>query len=233
MGFCAQQDFALENNTVHENLRFFAEIKNVPKHIIQPEINRVLYKFDLAQYQDLQASQLTGGSRRKLNIAIALVNNPNIIILDEPTSGMDPVTRREYWEIIRKLKRENKTILITTQFLNEAEELCDRIAILSKGRLFAVGSADYIKRKFGTGYNLVIESSASKEKLESQTFQIMTKIHRIVPASYSLDDSTASILKYALPFSEQDKFAQLFSELEQVPDINVTPKELVHPNTNI
>ncbi len=221
VGFCAQQDFAFENNTVSENLQFFAEIKNVSKHTIATEIQRVLHKFDLTQFQDMKASQLSGGSRRKLNIAIALINDPNIIILDEPTSGMDPVTRREYWEIIRKLKSEKKTVVITTQFLNEAEELCDRIAILSKGRLFAVGSADYIKKKFGTGYNLVIESSASKEKLASQTFQIITKIHQIIPSSYSLDDSTASILKYALPFSEQDKFAQLFSELEQIPDLNI------------
>ena len=147
--------------------------------------------------------------------------------MDEPTSGMDPVTRREYWEIIRKLKQENKTILITTQFLDEAEELCDRLAILSKGRLFAVGTVDYIKKKFGTGYNLVIESTTTKEKLENQAFQITTKIHQIIPTSYSLDNSTAAnILKWVLPFSEQNKFAELFAELEQLSGLNVFTKHL-------
>jgi len=87
IGFCAQQDFALEQNTVYENLEFFAGIKKVPKHQIQTEINRVLSKFDLTDFQHIQASQLSGGWKRKLNIAIALINDPQIIIMDEPTSG--------------------------------------------------------------------------------------------------------------------------------------------------
>jgi len=221
VGFCAQQDFALENNTIYENLEFSAQIKNVPKNQIKAEIDRLLSKFDLTQFQHLPASQLTSGWKRKLNIATALINDPKIIIMDEPTSGMDPVTRREYWEIIRKLKEEKKTILLTTQFLNEAEELCDRVAILSKGRLFAVGSVDYIKKKFGTGYNLIIQSSGTREKLKSQTFEIMTKIHSITPEAYQLDDSTTNLLKYVLPFSEQNKFAQLFAELEKFPDLQI------------
>jgi len=134
VGFCAQQDFALENNTVYENLEFFAEIKKVPKEKVKSEVERVLRKFDLLKFENMLAFHLNGGLKRRLNIAIALLNDPKIIIMDEPTSGMDPVTRREYWEILRKLRQEKKTIVITTQFLDEAEELCDKVAILSKGR---------------------------------------------------------------------------------------------------
>ncbi len=87
IGFCAQHDFSLENNTVYENLEFFAEIKNVPKDNVKAEIQRVLDKFNLGKFEHTQASQLSGGWKRKLNIAIALLNDPNIIIMDEPTSG--------------------------------------------------------------------------------------------------------------------------------------------------
>jgi len=133
VGFCAQQDFALENNTVGENLEFFAEIKNVGQDKIKCEVRRVLAKFDLLKFEKMPVSRLSAGWKRKLSIAIALLNDPNIVIMDEPTSGMDPVTRREYWDIIRKLRQEKKTVVITTQFLDEAEELCDKVAILSKG----------------------------------------------------------------------------------------------------
>ncbi len=132
------------------------------------------------------------------------------------------MTRREYWEIIRKLKEEKKTVVITTQYLDEAEKLCDRLAILSKGRLFAVGSVDYIKKKFGTGYNLIIESSnTSAEKLEDRAFEITTKIHNITPKASRHDDFTGNMLKYLLPFSEQNKFAELFSELEKIGGIQM------------
>ena len=87
VGFCAQEDFAFENNTVDENLKFFAQIKNVPKNQINTEIERLLLKFNLKQFQHIQASQLPSTCKRKLNIAITLLNDPQIIIMDEPTSG--------------------------------------------------------------------------------------------------------------------------------------------------
>jgi len=145
-------------NTVLENLTFFAKIKKMPESKIEAEIERVMNKLGLATFKDMTASKLSGGFKRKLNIGIALLNDPKIIIMDEPTSGMDPVSRRNFWEIIKKLKQENKTVVLTTQFLDEAEELADRIAIMSKGKLFALGSADFIKKKFGSGYKLIIQN---------------------------------------------------------------------------
>ena len=146
-------------NTVLENLTFFAKIKKMSESRIEAEIERVMNKLGLATFKDMPASKLSGGFKRKLNIGIALLNDPKIIIMDEPTSGMDPVSRRNFWEIIKKLKQENKTIVLTTQFLDEAEELADRIAIMSKGKLFASGSADFIKKKFGSGYKLIIQNN--------------------------------------------------------------------------
>ena len=96
---------------------------------------------------------------------MALVGGSRIIFLDEPTSGMDPVSRRGLWEILVSLKGENRTIILTTHHLDEADELADRIAVMQKGEIYVVGSGDFIKQKFGIGYHLTIRPS-SPEKSE-------------------------------------------------------------------
>ena len=120
-------------NTVYENLSFFAEIKNIPSGQQEAEIERVMNRLGLNVHKDMPAKKLSGGFKRKLNVAIALLKDPKIIIMDEPTSGMDPVSRRTFWDIIKSLKNEKKTVILTTQFLDEAEQLADRIAIMAKG----------------------------------------------------------------------------------------------------
>ena len=149
IGFCAQYDYALTENTVYENLKFFAEIRGIHKDSMDEQILRVMERLKLTTSKDLIVSKLNGGSRRKLSVAIALLNDPKIIIMDEPTSGseiilfiwtkikgMDPMSRREVWQIIKDLKEDKRTVVFTTQFMDEAEELSDRIAVLSKGRFW-------------------------------------------------------------------------------------------------
>lgn len=101
---------------------------------------------------------LSGGSRRKLSLALALVGGSSVIFLDEPTSGMDAMSRRGIWEILENVKSQNRTIVLTTHHLDEAEVLADRIAIMAAGKLLACGKCDYIKMNFGEGYHLSISS---------------------------------------------------------------------------
>ena len=93
---------------------------------------------------------------RKLSLAISLIGDSKVIFLDEPTSGMDAYSRRAIWKILEKIKEDTRTIILTTHHLDEAEILADRIGIMARGQLLAVGSSDFIKRKFGEGYNLKI-----------------------------------------------------------------------------
>ena len=102
------------------------------------------------------AKELSGGNKRKLSLAMALIGKSKIIFLDEPTSGLDPVTRRSVWTILEDLKKEKRTLILTTHHLDEAEVLSERIAIMAKGKLLTVGSAEFIKRNFGIGYHLSI-----------------------------------------------------------------------------
>jgi len=175
----------------------------------------------LSSFRDDLVLTLNGGYKRKLSIAIALLNNPKILIMDEPTSGLDTVARREFWDIITDLKNEHRTIIFTTQFLDEAEELSDRIAVLSKGKLFALGSVDFIKKEFGVGYTLVLQSRQNPLILKEKAQEIDSKIRSIIPSATLHGDTNLNVMKYSLPFSEQSKYAKLFLDIEKMKEIQI------------
>lgn len=137
------QETSVANNlTVKENLEFFANIYNLnnDEHIAQ-----IVEKFGLKDVLNQRAKTLSGGYKRRLSIAIALVSKPKILFLDEPTLGLDVFARRELWQIINNL-RKNTTVIITSHYLEEIEYLCDRVAILSDGKLLKVGTTEELKQ---------------------------------------------------------------------------------------
>ncbi len=121
--------------TVRENLRFFAAL--YPKTRSEDELIRVCR---LEEFLDRDTKKLSGGQRQRVLLAIALVNDPEIVFLDEPTTGLDPQARRNFWELVRGIKAEGKTVLLTTHYMEEAYELCDQIAIMDHGKIIAQGS---------------------------------------------------------------------------------------------
>ena len=121
-----------------ENLQLMADLKRVRSG--DRVVTRLLERFDLVESADKLASTYSGGMRRKLDLAMTLVGNPQIIFLDEPTTGLDPRSRRTMWEIVRELVADGTTIFLTTQYLEEADQLADRIAVLDQGRLIAQGT---------------------------------------------------------------------------------------------
>ena len=136
------QETSVANNlTVKENLEFFANIYHKNSQEI---VDEVVKNFRLADVLNQKAKTLSGGYKRRLSIAVALISKPKILFLDEPTLGLDVLARRELWEIIKKLK-QNITIILTSHYLEEIEHLCDRVAILSEGKLLKVGTINEIK----------------------------------------------------------------------------------------
>ncbi|MFI6325039.1 ATP-binding cassette domain-containing protein [Nonomuraea sp. NPDC050556] len=133
--------------TGRENLQMMADLLHLPKADGKRITDRLLERFDLAEAAGKMAASYSGGMRRKLDLAMTLVGNPRIIFLDEPTTGLDPRSRRTMWQIIRELVADGTTIFLTTQYLEEADELADRIAVLDQGRLVAEGTADELKRQ--------------------------------------------------------------------------------------
>jgi ABC-2 type transport system ATP-binding protein len=140
----ALQDFI----TVRETLEMFARL--YPKN---SDIEELIKRCNLTEYLDQDNRQLSGGQRQRLLLAIALVNDPDIIFLDEPTTGLDPQARRNFWDLIESIKSEGKTILLTTHYMDEAYVLCDEIAIMDHGKIIAQGSP---KKLLDENFNDVI-----------------------------------------------------------------------------
>jgi ABC-2 type transport system ATP-binding protein len=128
-----------------ENLQLMADLKRVRSG--DRVVARLLERFDLAESADKLASTYSGGMRRKLDLAMTLVDNPQIVFLDEPTTGLDPRSRRTMWEIVRELVADGTTIFLTTQYLEEADHLANRIAVLDQGRIVAQGTPAELKRQ--------------------------------------------------------------------------------------
>lgn len=136
-----QETSIAPNLTVLENLKFFA---NIYQNYDQKYLNKIIEIFDLNDCLNKQAKKLSGGYQRRVSIACALISKPKVLFLDEPTLGLDVISRRELWRVILKLKSQI-TIILTTHYLEEIEALCDRILIMSKGKVLAIGTSSEIK----------------------------------------------------------------------------------------
>ncbi len=123
---------------------------------VDPE--EMLRRVILEDAANIWFQNLSGGQKQKLGMALSLVNDPEVIFLDEPTTGLDPQARRAVWEVIRKLKNEGRTVMLTTHYLEEAEELADRVAIMNHGKIVALGTTEQIESKYGSGQKMIVKA---------------------------------------------------------------------------
>ncbi|XP_034182709.1 cholesterol transporter ABCA5 isoform X1 [Osmia lignaria lignaria] len=207
-GVCPQHDILFDLLTPREHLEFFAAVRGIPKSMIEHEVKKTLKDIDLTENADTFAKYLSGGQKRKLSVGIAIIGDPKIIILDEPTAGVDPYSRRQMWSFLQS-RRHGKVILLTTHFMDEADILADRKAVISKGRLRCCGSSLFLKNKFGIGYHLtlVLEGNAREHA-----------ITRLVTSHVSKAEKArrhGRELSFILPHNSVENFAPLFSAIEQ------------------
>jgi ABC-2 type transport system ATP-binding protein len=138
--------------TGEENLRLMADLRHLGRAAGRRRVAELLERFDLTNAARKPLSTYSGGMRRRLDLAMTLVGNPSVIFLDEPTTGLDPRSRRTMWQIIRELATDGVTILLTTQYLDEADELADQVAVLDHGRIVAEGTPAELKRRIPGGH---------------------------------------------------------------------------------
>ncbi|XP_006874597.1 PREDICTED: ATP-binding cassette sub-family A member 13-like [Chrysochloris asiatica] len=218
LGVCPQYDVLFDNLTVLEHLVLFASIKapQWTQKELHQQVNKTLQAVELTQYQHKQTRVLSGGMKRKLSIGIAFIGMCHTVVLDEPTSGVDPCSRRSIWDILLKY-REGRTVIFTTHHLDEAEVLSDCIAILQRGQLRCCSPAFCLKEVYGQGLNLMLTKQTSiPEKHDPKDIaQLTTFIQSYIPQAF-LKVSNGSELVYTLP-KDMDKanFKGFFHALDQ------------------
>ncbi len=162
LGYLAQKFSLYEDLTVLENLQFFAEVRGLPAIEWEPRSKEILAFVGLAEFSDRRAGQLSGGMKQKLGLALALVNRPRILLLDEPTTGVDPVTRQDFWQlIIRLLRDESLAVLVSTPYMDEAMR-CTRVGFLRGGKLICEGTPRELRARLA---GRIIELAGSPQSL--------------------------------------------------------------------
>ena len=151
IGVLPQEFSSFDNLRVRETIQFYASLYGT--HRSTDELMRLM---DLGEHTKKLYKNLSGGLKQRVGIAVALVNDPEIVFLDEPTTGLDPAARREVWRVIAGLKKEGKTVFLTTHYMEEAEELADHVAIINHGKIIAEGSVEELIDRYGSGLTLVI-----------------------------------------------------------------------------
>eukprot|EP00927_Polykrikos_kofoidii_P058513 TRINITY_DN5306_c1_g1_i2.p1 TRINITY_DN5306_c1_g1~~TRINITY_DN5306_c1_g1_i2.p1 ORF type:complete len:2147 (+),score=286.97 TRINITY_DN5306_c1_g1_i2:56-6442(+) len=211
IGVCPQHDVLWLELTVIEHLYIYGRVRGVASANLETRAVVMMEQVGLTEKRNTRAGSLSGGQKRKLSLCLAIIGQPMVIFLDEPTSGMDPYSRRSTWNIIRHI-REGCVTVLTTHFMDEADILGDRIAIMAKGELQCCGSSLFLKNRFGAGYRL---TCARLKGIPGSTGSkmIVDVVQRHVPEAVVQTDVGAE-LKLGLPTDAAAKFPPMLTELE-------------------
>lgn len=156
IGFVPQEPLLYKDLTVRENLSFYASMYGVSKSKFSAVLEKLISYLEMEDFMNKRIKVLSGGQKKRAGIAASLIHDPQILILDEPTTGLDPNVRREFWNFIRRLNEDGKTIIISTHYMDEADELCDRVAIIDRGEILIVDAPSNLKKKYGGSMKIAV-----------------------------------------------------------------------------
>ncbi|XP_030333996.1 ATP-binding cassette sub-family A member 13 isoform X5 [Strigops habroptila] len=218
LGVCPQYDVLFNMLTVREHLLFYGSVKapDWTKEQLNQQVSGALEDVDLSQHQYKPVGALSGGMKRRLSIAISFVGNSKTVVLDEPTSGVDPCSRRSIWDVLLKYKA-GCTLIFTTHHLDEAEVLSDHIAILHHGQLRCWGSPSYLRETYGQGHSLTLTKKPSVFEIQDpkHTVQITSLVQTHIPEAF-LKENSGTELTYVIPErADKTSFKSLFQALDQ------------------
>lgn len=218
MGITPQEAGVFETLTVQEHLELFARLKGLAKAEARKSTTEVIHQLNLEKEKHKRVGELSGGQRRRILIGLALLGSPPLLVLDEPTTGLDPVSRRTTWEVIRKAVGRGSTVILSTHYIEEAEQLSDRIGIISEGRMIALGTLDEHLSRLSKSYRLSYRSSPDQNSV------------RYFPTFNAAQQYAAQkgIAEYSLArASLEDVYFELtghpFEEAEQTEEIELCP----------
>ena len=208
MGYCPQFDGLQPNLTGREHLQFYAQVRGVPDELIEHTVNALLEKMSLTKYSERQAGTYSGGNKRKLSVAIALIGEPAVVLLDEPSTGMDPEARRFMWDVISASTR-GRTIVLTSHSMEECEALCNRIGIMVGGQFKCLGSLQHLKNRFSEGYTVDVRFQSGLARIVYDAV-VAKGIHAQVMESHDTE------LKLRVDDTGNTKLWQIFAAIEDI-----------------
>lgn len=211
LGICPQEDILFKELTAMEHLRLYSGLKGAKNC---PELDEILINrlkaVQLYTVKDARSKTYSGGMKRRLSMIIATIGDPNVILLDEPTTGMDPVNRRYVWKFIEEFKK-NRCVLLTTHSMEEADALGDDIVIMCKGVVKAFGNSIHLKNKFGKGYRIsVVVDNENMERFKALAYDMVPGIH--------LADDSAGALIYDFNYQQSAYIPRFVKYLDENPD---------------
>uniref|UniRef100_A0AAV2MP22 ABC transporter domain-containing protein n=1 Tax=Knipowitschia caucasica TaxID=637954 RepID=A0AAV2MP22_KNICA len=212
IGYCPQFDALFDDLTAREHLQLYTRLRGAPWSDQSRVVEWALQKLDLCEYADEPAGTYSGGNKRKLSTAIALIGFPPLIFLDEPTTGMDPKARRFLWNLILDIIKTGRSVVLTSHSMEECEALCTRLGIMVNGRFKCLGSIQHLKNRFGDGYMITVRTKASNNVKEVVRF-----FNRNFPEALLKERHHTKVL-FQLK-SERLSLAQVFSKMQRVVDL--------------
>ncbi|KAK3035661.1 hypothetical protein RJ639_032533, partial [Escallonia herrerae] len=218
IGVCPQFDILWDALSGQEHLILFASIKGLPPASLKSVAQKSLAEVRLAEAARMRAGSYSGGMKRRLSVAIALIGEPKLVILDEPTTGMDPITRRHVWDIIENAKK-GRAIVLTTHSMEEADILSDRIGIMAKGRLRCIGTSIRLKSRFGTGFIANVSFTGASNGRPTREDASPTVHHEDVKQFFktsrcSTKGGEQAFLTFVIPHDKERILTNFFAELQ-------------------
>ncbi|XP_059176010.1 phospholipid-transporting ATPase ABCA3-like [Physella acuta] len=213
LGYCPQFDALIGQLTGKEILTLFACLRGIKEQDIPEAVSSLMNAMTLTQYADKQCDTYSGGNKRKLSTAIALIGDPDVVFLDEPTTGMDPVARRMLWDVLSKVRDSGRTLVLTSHSMEECEALCTRLAIMVNGKFKCLGSIQHLKNKFGEGYTFTAKVAYPPDGGPPNMAPLMEFINSTFPRS-KLTDIHENMINYHIT-DTQLTWSQMFGEMER------------------
>ncbi|XP_050098673.1 phospholipid-transporting ATPase ABCA3-like [Anopheles aquasalis] len=213
IGYCPQFDALIDDLTGRETLRIFALLRGIPRVDIPALSLRLAEELNFGKHIDKQTKAYSGGNKRKLSTALALMGNPAVVYLDEPTTGMDPGARRQLWDVVCKERAAGKAIVLTSHSMEECEALCTRLAIMVNGEFKCLGSTQHLKNKFSNGYFLMIKLKRTEGSSMDRIEGVKRYIEERFPEA-ELKEAYLESVTYQIP-SANTRWSTMFGLMEE------------------
>lgn len=215
IGYCPQVNPLIDKMTGKEMLYLFARLRGVPLGSIGQLVQNMIDLVNLHQDADKLTSELSGGNKRKLSIALAMIGSPKLVLLDEPTTGVDPSARHKIWSTLFNIRQNfNCSIVLTSHSMSECEALCSRLVIMVNGQFVCLGSAQYLKYKFGQGYTVTLKVKPKFTENVDYLDAVEKRFKVIIPQAFMVDRHEA-FLTFRIP-TQAGSPSQLFAAMEKV-----------------